>query len=161
MHRLGAGTPDAEGWVRAQSTSGAMKADLPCRYNDFTMTVVEQSAPVIKSFGIGCKRPDGLKMSVVRAVYRAGEKSAVGSFTAVAANYGKAAKKVTRSKSNGHDVIDISSGEAGSCAESRFVRAGRDNIIMTLEAPTSDCAAFKAVGTRFFNSLEFENRSDA
>ena len=161
MHRLGAGTLDTDGWVDAESTFGMMKADLPCLYNDFTVTDSDHSAPVIKSFGMGCKRPDGLKVSVSRAVYKAGEKSAVGFFMSAVNNTGGPIKKVIRSKSNGHEVIDISSAEAGSCGESRIVRAGRDNIIMILEAPTSECAGFRAVRDRFFNSLEFGDRPNA
>jgi hypothetical protein len=161
MHRIGAGTPDATGWVAAESTEGAMKAQLPCRYNDFTVTENNPAQPVGPSFTIGCKRPDGLKFSVVRAVYRGGEKAAAPFISPVNLASSMPNARIVESSTTGRESVDVSTASGNSCAEFRFVRAGSDNIIMTLEAATKSCASYSDARNHFFNSLEFGGRPDA
>lgn len=161
MHKVGAGTPDTDGWVHAESTNGFMKADTPCAYNDFTTREPDQSAAVSTSFAIGCKRDDGVKFSVVRTVYRGGEQAAAAVFLPGHFDTAMAFKKLARLTVNGVDAIDASVANRGHCGEFRLVRAGRDNIFLALEAPSVDCAQFTAVRDRFFGSLEVGSRPDA
>lgn len=65
MHRKGAGTPDATGWVPATSTQPCgMHVKLPGPYNDFTQKVKATDGAMITIHVVGTRTIEGAKFTV-------------------------------------------------------------------------------------------------
>ena len=60
MHRLQAGTVNADGWYFAQSTDGDFSVSFPIKFNDSTIRVIERDGRVVTGYVLGSKDKDGV-----------------------------------------------------------------------------------------------------
>ncbi len=64
MHRVQAGTRNAQGWYDAQSTEGHFSISLPVPFNDFTVRGKDKNGKGTISYCVGSKSVEGFKFSV-------------------------------------------------------------------------------------------------
>jgi hypothetical protein len=157
MHRIQAGTLDANGWTPANSTGGGFSLKIPCTFNDFMMDQSAANSIVLKSHTVGCLRQDQRKFSATRFQYRNGAKAAKEYFdrNASGEGWGKDAelKKLTF---KGMPAVDVSVKNAERCGVLRYILLQADMIMMAVEAPVATCEGLKAQGMEFFGSLNVE-----
>ena len=153
MHRIQAGSLDASGWAVAESTHGAFAVKIPCTFNDFSMDQSAANTPVIKSYTLGCLRPDKRKFSATRIQYRNGAKDARSFFENNAKGEGRPGAHISRSTYKDMPVVDIAIENKALCGFLRYVLAHDDVLLLATEAPRGSCQGLDAQSTEFFTSL--------
>ena len=153
MYRIQAGSLDASGWAVAESTPGAFAVRTPCAFNDFSMDQSAANTPVIKSYTLGCLRPDKRKFSATRIQYRNGAKDARSFFENNAKGEGRPGAHISRSTYEGMPVVDIAIENKALCGFLRYVLAHDDVLLLATEAPRGSCQGLDAQSTEFFTSL--------
>lgn len=158
MHRIQAGSLDASGWAVAESTHGAFAVKMPCTFNDFSMDQSVAHTPVIKSYTLGCVRPDERKFSATRIQYRNGAKDARSFFENIARGEGRSGAHIARSTYMGMPVVDIIIDNTAQCGFLRYVLADDDTLLLATEAPRGSCQGLDAQSSEFFTSLSVRDR---
>ena len=158
MHRIQAGSLDASGWAEAESTDGAFAVKMPCTFNDFTFDQSLENTPVIKSYTLGCLRPDKRKFSATRIQYRNGAKDAQSFFEKNTKGAGWPGAHISRSTYKGMPVVDITVADKAQCGLLRYVLAHDDSFLLVTEAPSGSCQGLDAQSSEFFTSLSVKER---
>lgn len=152
MHRTQAGALDAEGWAVAESSKGNFSVQLPCKFNDFSVT--ESSGAVEKAHVLGCLQADGRKFSATSVEYR-GEGSVAKQYFDAAARDGvlpdASAKALIFA---GSPALEAAAVKNERCGFARMVRSGNRNLMLVVEAPVKACGDLQSVAIKFFESLK-------
>src|SRR5688572_10246061 len=98
MHRTQAGEPDSSGWMVAASTDGGFSAQLPLKFNDFTVTEADPKSAALRTHVVGAKSQEGIKFTASRIVYRKGADSAKSFFSRF---------EKTGTRSSGKRAVDL------------------------------------------------------
>jgi hypothetical protein len=161
LHRLQAGVVDQSGWAMAESTQGAYSAKLPCTFNDFTINDLTGKENVSWTYGIGCRRPDGEKYSVVRVQYRNGEEMAKAFFDRSKDTFAFPGSKRKQLIFQGLPTVEVAVTEPTRCWTMRYLLAGSNVILMVAEAPAAQCRHLRSQVSTFFSSLVVKELADA
>lgn len=153
VHRIQAGLLDASGWAKAESTDGAFAVKMPCTFNDFSLDQSSANTPMIKSYTVGCLRPDKRKFSATRIRYRNGAKDARSFFEKYAKGEGWPGAHISRSTYKGMPVVDVVLENKAQCGFLRYVLAHEDSLLLVTEAPRGSCQDMEAQSYEFFASL--------
>ena len=157
MHRTQAGTLDKSGWTSAESTQGAFKVSLPCKFNDFTVEEKDPTSPTEKTFTVGCLRTDRSKFSATRVQYR--QATAAKTFFDKNSSATSGPGEVQGAgRHAGLPFVDRALRDSTQCGFMRFISAPPDNLVMIVEAPASACTGLDSMKERFFRSLAVEKR---
>jgi hypothetical protein len=155
MHRVQAGELDSAGWALARSTEGSFSISLPCKFNDYTFDAAKGNLPKQPMYMVGCQLPNGLRYAANRATIIDGKEAAEKLFSDF--SFDNTAVKIISSVQglhNGLQFKQLSVSQNSRCAEIRMLRAGENNILLTVETITGECFDFKKDAQRFFDSLE-------
>jgi hypothetical protein len=156
MHRAQAGTLDASGWTRADSTMGAFSVSLPCKFNDFMVNDDKPDSPTRRAYALGCTSAGHQRLSAARIEYRGGAAAAQSYFDKLS---GAAAPGMAKGsgKHAGLSFVDREVSDAKQCALTRVIHAPPDNLLLIVEMP--DCAGLEPLAGKFFGSLVVKPRS--
>jgi len=153
VHRSEAGVLDGSGWTRAESTTGAFSAQLPCRFDDIGAKDDNPQSPITRVDSLSCVSADRSKLSVMRIQYRRGMAGALEFLERRASLPPWPNATVTRSSFRGLPLVETSATDARSCVISRLLFTAPDNLVMTIEAPAANCPIAEAVSRKFFESF--------
>lgn len=156
MHRSQAGTLDASGWTRADSTMGAFSVSLPCKFDDFVINEEKPDSPTRRLYGLGCATADGKRLAAMRLEYRGGE-AAASAYLDKVSHSDAAGAVVGSGREHGLRYVDRKTVNTKQCAQSRIVHAAPDNLMLAVEAP--DCDGLDEMAAKFFASLVVKPRS--
>jgi hypothetical protein len=157
MHRVQAGTLDADGWTVAASTAGHFSVKLPCLFNDFTSQEQDPIAPVMTAYSVGCLRSDQRKFSATRVVYRRGAAAAEEFFARIRSGRGwETADSVTPLTFKSFDAVTIADSNNSRCGFLRFILVNADIVALTAEAPRVACEGLKEQSETFFASVQLD-----
>ena len=148
VHREKAGVLDASGWTMASSTQGAFSVSVPCQYSDYTVPPGkgEGFEPVTVD-AIDCADDTGLKFGAGRLAFPNGEAGAQHFFDERSSDF------IRRGTFNGLVGGESGMAEHGICLWARLLRAGAENVALTVMGPWRDCLSPPAAVGRFFDSL--------
>lgn len=146
MHRVQAGEPDASGWMHAASTEGGFSVRLPLKFNDFTLAESDPQAPVLRTFTVGARSREGIKLTATRIAYRKGAQSARAFFAGFE-------KRGTARQAGNRRSVDVVQTEGANVSYQRAVLLESDLLLMVVESPRAHDATARDLATRFFDSL--------
>lgn len=153
MHRIQAGTPDATGWIRAESTQGRFSASFPIPFNDFTVEEADPAAPAARMDVLGCKSSEGIKFSVTRVTYRK-PGQAEGFFRTFQSGAALPGGVVSPLRHGGLEAVEVSLSSGPTEARQRIVRQGETLFLCIVEWPKDQAALAAKLAPVFLASLE-------
>lgn len=153
MHRIQVGTPDATGWIRAESTQGRFSASFPIPFNDFTVEDGNPAVPAARLDVLGCKSSEGIKFSVTRVSYRKPGQAETffRTFQSGAALPGGV---VSPLRHGGLEAVEVSLSGGPTEARQRIVRQGETLFLCIVEWPKDQAALAAKLAPAFLGSLE-------
>lgn len=155
MHRVQAGEPDASGWMMAASTEGGFSVRLPLKFNDFTLVESDPKAPTLRTFTVGAKSREGIKLTATRIVYRKGAESAKHFFSRFekGLDLGLTPERVKPLSIGERRAVDLTLKRKSDISYQRAVLLESDLLLMVVESPRSHEATAQQVAAPFFDSL--------
>jgi hypothetical protein len=155
MHRVQAGEPDASGWMVAASTEGGFSVRLPLKFNDFTLVESDPKAPTLRTFAVGAKSQEGIKLSATRIVYRKGAESAKHFFSRFekGLDLGSTPERVKPYSIGERRAVDLVLKRKSDVSYQRAVLLESDLLLLIVESPRIHEATAQQVAAPFFDSL--------
>jgi len=160
MHRVQAGEPDASGWMAAASTEGGFSVRIPLKFNDFTLVESDPKAPTLRTFTVGAKSQEGIKLTATRIVYRKGAESARHFFSRFekGLDLGSTPERVRPHSIGERRAVDVTFKRKSDVSYQRAVLLESDLLLMIVESPRSHEATAQQVAAPFFDSLSVSVR---
>jgi hypothetical protein len=155
MHRVQAGEPDASGWMVAASTEGGFSVRMPIKFNDFTLVESDPKAPTLRTFTVGAKSQEGIKLSATRIVYRKGAESAKHFFARFekGLDLGSTPERVKPHSISERRAVDLVLKRKSDVSYQRAVLLEADLLLLIVESPRIHEATAQEVAAPFFDSL--------
>jgi hypothetical protein len=154
MHRVQAGTRNAQGWYDAQSTEGHFSVSLPIPFNDFTFRGTETNGKETITYCIGSKSAEGFKFTVTEIP------TPVKSLAELVQG-AKNATDVRNFNFGGYAAIEYGISGDRSRAVMRCVDAAPTMFLLIIEYPAESEANVKPLIEPFFDSLRIHAKDSS
>ena len=156
MHRIQAGEPDASGWMVAASTEGGFSVRMPIKFNDFTLAESDPKAAALRTYTVGAKSQEGIRISATRIAYRKGAESARHFFSRFekGLDLGSTPQLVKPHSVGERQAVDLVLKRKSGVAYQRIVLLESDLVLLSIESPQEHEPTVQKIAASFFDSLK-------
>jgi hypothetical protein len=155
MHRLQAGTPDADGWYSAVSTNGSFSVRLPGRFNDFTNPGSDDGTKLCHT--LGSQSPGGMKFSATRTPILKPRKSIRDFLNDFAGGYEQTGELTEKNflMVDGYETLDCTAKDKDVTVQFRVIGLPDGALLLMVEYPNKVAGtAAKQLVAKFFASAK-------
>jgi hypothetical protein len=162
MHRVQAGTPEADGWYSAVSTNGSFSVRMPVPFNDFTNPGSDDGTKLCHT--IGSSTPEGMKFSATRTPILKPRNSIRGFLNEFAAGFEQNGEVIEKQylMVDGFETLDLTAKDETVTVLFRVIGLPDGALLMMVEYPNKMAGeATKQMATKFLASVKIQKKAEA